>query len=99
MRTRTRRTRADAAATADPLVGPRRSSSGGNGGRISTRLLALGPAVRYVAVNQAGTIVEMVQRSPSYNPPETDRMEELIVNPVVLELTRRRGNLDLEGIC
>ena len=35
---------------------------------------------------------------PSYNSCETDRIEELIVNPVVLELAARRGNLDMEGI-
>ena len=35
---------------------------------------------------------------PSFNPPETDRMEELIVNPVALELFARRGNIDLGGL-
>jgi len=53
-----------------------------------------------VAVNQHGQITEMEQsqRHPSSNPAETDRMEELLVNPVVLELTTRRGNLDLDGL-
>ena len=67
---------------------------------IATALFALEPNIRYVAVNQGGTIVEM-QQSPKYstlNPHETDRIEELIVNPVVLEITRRRGNLDMDGI-
>jgi hypothetical protein len=40
----------------------------------------------------------MVQSLPSFNPPETDRMEELLVNPVALELFTRRGNLDLGGV-
>ena len=44
------------------------------------------------------TNAEMEQRVESHNPPETDRMEELIVNPIVLEATRRRGNLDLDGV-
>jgi hypothetical protein len=35
---------------------------------------------------------------PSHNPPETDRIEELIVNPILLELSARRGNIDMEGI-
>ncbi len=58
------------------------------------------PHIRYVAVNQSGRIVEMEQspKWPSYNPADTDRMEELLVNPMVLELTRRRGDLDLGGI-
>ena len=58
------------------------------------------PNIRYVAVNQSGRIVEMEQNPkwPSYNPAETDRMEELIVNPAILELAKRRGDLDLDGI-
>ena len=68
--------------------------------RLSDRLFALEPKIRYVAVNQRGRIVEMQQSPshPTYNSHETDRMEELIVNPVVLELTSRRGNIDMDGI-
>jgi predicted AAA+ superfamily ATPase len=68
--------------------------------KLSPHLFPLDPAIRYVAVNQADTIVEMEQRAewPSYNPPVTDRLEELVVNPVILELARRRGELDLNGI-
>src|SRR5947209_13089434 len=67
---------------------------------VADRLFSLEPKIRYVAVNQNGQITEMQQspRHPSSNPAETDRMEELLVNPVVLELTRRRGDLDLEGL-
>lgn len=28
---------------------------------------------------------------------ETDRLEELVVNPIVLEITRRRGEIDIGG--
>jgi len=68
--------------------------------RVAPMLFPLDPHIRYVAVNRNGAITEMEQQAqwPSYNPPETDRMEELIVNPVVLEATRRRGDLDLEGV-
>jgi hypothetical protein len=47
-----------------------------------------------------GKIVEMEQspQHPTYNPHESDRIEELIVNPIVLEITRRRGNIDMNGI-
>jgi hypothetical protein len=67
---------------------------------LSTRLFRMEPKIRYVAVNRFGRIVEMAQSPshPSYNSCETDRIEELIVNPVVLELAARRGNLDMEGI-
>ncbi len=67
---------------------------------VAKAVLALDPKIRYVAVNQEAAIVEMVQSEshPSFNPPDTDRMEELIVNPVALELFARRGNLDLGGV-
>ena len=66
----------------------------------SSELFGLDPHIRYVAVNQGGHITTMEQSPtwPSYNPDDTDRMEELIVNPAVIELTRRRGNLDLDGL-
>ena len=48
--------------------------------KLSPRLFALEPKIRYVAVNQGGKIVEMQQSSahPTYNPTETDRIEELL---------------------
>jgi hypothetical protein len=69
--------------------------------RLSTRLFRTEPKIRYVAVNQKGSIVEMEQNPshPSYNSSETDRMEELIVNPIVLELASRRGNIDMNGVA
>lgn len=68
--------------------------------KLSTQLFKLEPKIRYVALNQNGKIVEMEQspQHPTYNPPESDRIEELIVNPVVLEITKRRGNIDMDGI-
>lgn len=68
--------------------------------KIAPPIFELDSNIRYVAVNQGGKIVEMHQNPnwPSYNPSETDRMEELLVNPTIIELTRRRGDLDLEGI-
>jgi hypothetical protein len=67
---------------------------------IANALFPIDPDIRYVAVNRGGRIEEMAQspRWPSHNPGETDRMEELIVNPVVLELARRRGDIDLGGV-
>jgi hypothetical protein len=68
--------------------------------KISRKLFDLDSNIRYVAVNQKGRIVEMEQnpKRPSLNPTETDRMEELMVNPVILELTKRRGDLDMGGM-
>lgn len=68
--------------------------------RVAPALFPLDPDIRYVAVNQAGAITEMEQRAewPSLNPPETDRMEELLVNPLLLDAAKRRGDLDLDGV-
>ena len=67
---------------------------------IAKDVFALDPRIRYVAVNRKGAIAELAQSvgHPSFNPAETDRMEELLVNPVALELFSRRGNLDLGGV-
>lgn len=68
--------------------------------KMSAQLFKLESKIRYVAVNQNGVIME-TEQSPqhsTYNPHETDRMEELIVNPIVLEITSRRGNIDMNGI-
>jgi hypothetical protein len=67
---------------------------------IGNRLFELDPNIRHVAVNRGDRIVEMGQNPkwPSYNAVDTDRMEELIVNPAILELARRRGDIDLHGI-
>lgn len=66
---------------------------------LSQKLFALDPAIRYVAVNQSGQIEEMTQnpRLPTSNPHETDRFEETVVNPVILQLAVYRGNLDMDG--
>jgi hypothetical protein len=68
--------------------------------KVSGRLFDLDTSIRYVAMNQRERIVEMEQNPkwPSLNPTETDRMEELIVNPIILEAARRRGNIDMKGI-
>ncbi len=68
--------------------------------RLSAQLFKLERKIRYVAVNQNCEIVEMEQspQHPTFNPHETDRIEELVVNPTVLEITKRRGNIDMDGI-
>jgi hypothetical protein len=67
---------------------------------LAPKLFAADPRIRYVAVNQRGRITEMEQRAEwsSLNPSESDRMEELVVNPVILEAASRRGSLDLDGV-
>ena len=63
------------------------------------RIFALSPAVRYVALYRSGTLTsrqrdgELAGASGS----ESDRYEELFVNPTLLTLARQRGNLDCGG--
>ena len=69
----------------DPLVG---------------RLLALSPDVRYVAVYRGGERLASAQRDglAQASSSESDRYEELIVNPTLLTLVTQRGNIDCGGL-
>ena len=62
------------------------------------RLFAMSPDVRYVAVYRGGRLESasrdgLAQASSS----ESDRYEELIVNPTLLTLVTQRGNIDCGG--
>ena len=63
------------------------------------RFLALDPAVRYVAVYLGG-VLETRERSglSGASAAESDRYEELLVNPTVTTLVRQRGNIDCGGV-
>lgn len=62
-------------------------------------VFALTPEIRYVAVAR-GQEVELRERpgleSPSSG--ESDRFEELLVNPTLLTLARQRGEIDCGGL-
>lgn len=66
---------------------------------LAHRLFALSPKVRYVAVLR-GKDLELQERPglSGASAPETDRYEELLVNPAVLTLLQRRGDLDCGGL-
>jgi hypothetical protein len=63
------------------------------------RLFALGEAVRYVAFSE-GQRVESRQRQGIENASgsDSDRFEELFVNPALVTLSRQRGDLDCGGL-
>ena len=94
------------------FTGPRRRHHGSGGrtsgrrkfsilpivSRVSTSLFRLSPAVRHVAVYRHG-VLTMAER-PNLRLPssgESDRYEELLVNPAVLTLTEQRAVSDLTG--
>ena len=65
---------------------------------IAEQLFEHSPAIRYVAVYIDGDL-QLAQRSglAGASEAESDRYEELLVNPTVLTLTRQRGEIDCSG--
>lgn len=61
-------------------------------------IFALGPAVRYVALYREGKL-ELSERPGLANSSssESDKYEELIVNPTLLKLVQQRGDIDCGG--
>jgi hypothetical protein len=67
--------------------------------RLIDALFAVSPAVRYVAVLRGKELA--LRERPGLSgasASETDRYEELLVNPAVLTLLRRRGEIDCGGL-
>ena len=69
------------------------------GEEIIAGVFALGDCVRYVAVAN-GQDVKLRQRSglADASSSDSDRYEELLVNPALLLLTRQRGEIDCGGL-
>ncbi len=67
---------------------------------IAGQLAELGSAVRYVAVSDGGAEPEIWERDsgPDSSSSESDRYEELLVNPTLLTLAGRRGDIDCGGL-
>ena len=67
--------------------------------KIIQRVFSLSADVRYVAV-RIGDALDLQQRPELSNASasESDRYEELIVNPTLLGLTRERGRIDCGGL-
>jgi hypothetical protein len=66
---------------------------------LVAEIFAASPDVRYVALYRANAL-SMWQRPGviGEGSNETDRYEELFVNPALLKLTTQRGNLDCGGL-
>jgi len=66
---------------------------------LTQRLFAASPAIRYVAFYQAGDLFsEQASGIRSASASETDRYEELLVNPALLTLAKQRGDIDCGGL-
>lgn len=63
------------------------------------RVLAISPAVRYVAIYHGGGIASASRPDlAGASSSESDKYEELLVNPTLLTLARQRGNIDCGGL-
>jgi hypothetical protein len=62
-------------------------------------VFAVSPAIRYVAVGR-GQDVELRERPElaDASSSESDRYEELLVNPTLITLARQRGEIDCGGL-
>ena len=66
---------------------------------LSDTLFRAASEIRYVAVYRDG-VLQLAQRPElrDASAAESDRYEELLVNPALLVLTRQRGNIDCGGL-
>ncbi len=63
------------------------------------RCFAVSPDVRYVAVYRDGILRSRERPGVAdASAADSDRYEELLVNPTVLTLVRQRGNIDCGGV-
>ena len=71
----------------------------GPGKQLMDRLFALSTEVRYAAVYRDGNLqTETRSGTAGASSAESDRYEELLVNPTLLTLVRQRGNIDCGGL-
>jgi len=63
-------------------------------------LLEMNPAIRYAAIHPGSGEPVFRERRSGRAPtsPDGDRWEELVVNPTLIELTSRSGNVEAGGL-
>ena len=67
--------------------------------RLVDALFELTSDIRYVAVYRHGELSLRQRSKPTLaSASESDRYEELLVNPTLLTLTRQRGDIDCGGL-
>ena len=66
---------------------------------ILGRVFALSPDIRYVALLHQGQLVSAMRPNlENASASESDKYEELLVNPTLLTLATRRGEIDCGGL-
>lgn len=67
--------------------------------RVIGTIFGLSQSIRYVAVYERGKLTSAVRQGlAEASTEESDRYEEMIVNPTLLTLTRQRGDIDCGGL-
>lgn len=61
------------------------------------RIFGLSPDIRYVSIYRGGELQTRQRQAVAASSADSDRYEELIVNPTLLLLARQRGNIDCGG--
>lgn len=66
---------------------------------LASALFAVSDAVRYVAIYRDGELTTQARSDlANASSSESDRYEELLVNPTLLKLASQRGNIDCGGL-
>lgn len=66
--------------------------------RALEEIFAVSNAVRYAAIYHNGKLVSRMRKGASHaSPAESDKYEELVVNPALLTLVKQRGNIGCGG--
>lgn len=69
------------------------------GERLLDAILELSPKIRYAALHLGGGEPLLRERAGVAGmTPDSERWDELVVNPVLIELARRRGDVDCGGL-
>lgn len=66
--------------------------------KLTEVIFALSPDIRYVAIYSDGELTSSSKPGTTgASSSESDKYEELIVNPTILTLVKQRGNIDCGG--
>lgn len=66
---------------------------------LADRIFALSGSIRYVAIYENGELsLNQKEGITDSSASESDKYEELIVNPTILKIAAQRGNIDCGGL-
>ena len=67
--------------------------------KIIEKILSVSKEIRYVAIYKNGSLLSIIKPDlEDISSSESDKYEELIVNPTLLTLVRQRGDIDCGGV-